>query len=75
MKKIVLLFSAILIAFGTMAQEEQVTQEDLEQWTMDAEQGYAQAQYNLGVCYENGYGVKKDLNKAKYYYDKARENK
>jgi TPR repeat protein len=38
-----------------------------------AEQGLAQAQYNLGVCYEYGKGVKKDLREAVKWYRKAAE--
>lgn len=81
-KKIVLLFSAILITFGIMVvQVEMVSTKedmDMEQLIQYANQGDADAQRNLGVCYENGYGVKRDLYnlyKAKYYYDRARENK
>ena len=36
-----------------------------------AEQGDANAQYNLGVCYENGYGVTQDYSHAVYWYRKA----
>ena len=36
-----------------------------------AEQGYAQAQYNLGVCYYNGEGVKRDRQEAKKWLRKA----
>ena len=32
-----------------------------------AEQGYASAQYNLGVMYDNGFGVPKDDTKAFYW--------
>ena len=38
-----------------------------------AEQGHAEAQYNLGVCYANGCGVPKDLQPAIYWYTKAAE--
>ena len=31
----------------------------------------AEAQYSLGVLYENGYGVKQDYLKAKEWYEKA----
>ncbi len=31
----------------------------------------AKAKYNLGVMYENGYGVKQDYLKAKEWYEKA----
>lgn len=34
-------------------------------------QGYAEAQYNLGVCYYKGEGVVKDIKKAVYWYEKA----
>lgn len=38
-------------------------------WFRDlAEKGSAQAQYNLGVCYENGEGVEKDTSEAMKWY-------
>ena len=37
----------------------------------DAEQGDANAQFNLGVCYENGQGVEEDVNEAVRWYRKA----
>ena len=36
-----------------------------------AKQGHAAAQFNLGECYENGYGVPQDVSKAKYWMEKA----
>ena len=39
----------------------------------DAEKGDADAQYHLGVCYHNGYGVEKDPEKAVFWYTKAAE--
>ena len=36
-----------------------------------AEQGNATAQYNIGVCYDNGYGVTKDYAEAVKWYRKA----
>ena len=36
-----------------------------------AEQGYAQAQCNLGYCYEAGRGVEQDMVQAAYWYGKA----
>ena len=36
-----------------------------------ADQDIAQAQYNLGVFYENGYGVDADIQTAKDWYEKA----
>ena len=38
-----------------------------------AEQGDARAQFNLGVCYENGTGVDKDASEAVKWYRKAAE--
>lgn len=38
-----------------------------------AEQGYAPAQFNLGVCYANGAGVEKDMVEAVKWFRKAAE--
>ena len=38
-----------------------------------AEQGEVHAQYNLGIMYANGRGVKQDLFNAKEWYQKAAE--
>ncbi|XP_062874686.1 death ligand signal enhancer isoform X2 [Trichomycterus rosablanca] len=35
---------------------------------VSAQQNYSKAQFNVGVCYEKGHGVQKDLNKALLYY-------
>ena len=35
-----------------------------ELYTLSANQGNADAQYNLAICYENGDGVEKDMTKA-----------
>lgn len=43
----------------------------MEWYRKAAEQGYAEAQYNLGVCYEYGIGVLTDRNKAFEWYNKA----
>ena len=37
------------------------------------EQNYAPAQYNLGVCYENGQGLVKDYVEAAKWFRKAAE--
>ena len=36
----------------------------LKEWKPLAQQGFAKAQYNLGVMYENGKGVPKDYKEA-----------
>ena len=38
-----------------------------------AEQGYADAQYNLGFCYCEGEGVSQDYTQAVYWLRKAAE--
>ena len=38
-----------------------------------AEQGYSEAQYNLGMCYEAGRGVEQDDKEAVEWYRKAAE--
>ena len=42
-------------------------------WRKAAEQGDVRAQNNLGVRYENGQGVGKDINEAVKWYRKAAE--
>jgi TPR repeat protein len=41
--------------------------------TLAAEQGHAEAQYELGLIYEFGHGVKKDIPQAVKWYRKAAE--
>ena len=36
-----------------------------------ADQGYAQAQYNLGICYSNGQGVEQDHTVAFTWFSQA----
>ena len=38
-----------------------------------AEQGHSSAQFNLGVCYQQGYGVEVDSKEAVKWYRKAAE--
>ena len=45
----------------------------MEWYRKAAEQGNAEGQYNLGVCYYNGKGVTKDYAKAVEWYTKAAE--
>lgn len=45
----------------------------IEYFNKAAEVGNGSAMYNLGYCYENGYGVVIDLQKAKEYYQIALE--
>jgi TPR repeat protein len=45
----------------------------LAEWTPLAEQGDSDAQYNLGVMYDNGYGVPENDKTAVKWYTKAAE--
>lgn len=49
---------------------EQIS-EEVKIYLSLAEKGIDDAAYNLGVCYENGDGVKQDFSKAVYWYKKA----
>ena len=43
-------------------------------YTIDAENGFPNAQYHLGECYETGIGVDEvDMGNAMYWYRKAAE--
>ena len=42
-------------------------------YRLAAEQGYADAQYNLGVMYANGHGVSQDYAEAAKWYRLAAE--
>jgi len=45
----------------------------VEEWLPIAEQGNADAQYNLGIMYDNGYGVPQDYAEAVRWYRLAAE--
>ena len=45
--------------------------DDIQEIRKSAEQGNAQAQYNLGVCYAKGNGVTKDYAEAVKWFRKA----
>jgi len=47
--------------------------EALKWFLKAAEQGHAEAQFNTGVCYENGQGVPQDYAEAVRWYRKAAE--
>ena len=68
MKKSLLFILSLFIAISAFAQ----TAADVAKWQKLAEQGDAAAQYNLGICYTFGEGIK-DMSKAVYWYSKAAE--
>lgn len=50
-----------------------LSQEELKQLQHEAEQGNAEAQTTLGICYVNGYGVAIDRKQAMKYFGDAAE--
>ena len=50
-----------------------IDSEELQQFIKAARQGDAEAQYNLGVCYEYGKGVPQDDAQAAEWFKKAAE--
>ena len=51
----------------------EVTPEQVEEYTLKASQGDVDAQYNLGIMYYHGEGIRKDLKEALYWFLKAAE--
>jgi TPR repeat protein len=50
---------------------QELSDEMVKMWTYAASEGDMQAQYNLGIVYSQGQGVKKDMKKAMDFYMKA----
>ena len=75
--KIALILMALACAFAAVpahAEEEfNPTPQQVREWRAAAERGEAWAQHNLGVCYDNGDGVEKDLREAVRWYRKSAE--
>ena len=51
----------------------QIGTKEIEGIRLAAEDGLAQAQFTLGLCYESGHGVSKDSAQAIYWFRKAAE--
>ena len=62
-----------LIGIKTGSQLREITEIAFKRCLKAAEQGDADAQFNLGVMYEQGNGVKKDYTQAAKWYRKAAE--
>ncbi len=77
MKSIVLLIGCVAMLFagdlekGMEAVEKGDFKTAFEAFKRAAEAGDPIAQQNLGVLYNNGYGVKKDREMASYWFDRA----
>ena len=59
---------------GYIYSQERFYETALEYYRVAANYGDATAMHNIGVFYERGFGVEKDLETAKYWYARAREN-
>ena len=49
------------------------THKSFQYFTKSARKNFPQAQYHLGLLYQNGQSVKKDLDQANYWFEKAAE--
>ncbi|EPI5865008.1 tetratricopeptide repeat protein [Neisseria gonorrhoeae] len=73
MKQTVKWLAAALIALGLNQAVRAGDVSDFRENLQAAEQGNAAAQFNLGVMYENGQGVRQDYVQAVQWYRKASE--
>jgi TPR repeat protein len=78
MKKLactLLLLSSALVQAGfdegLVAANKGDYQTAFKEWEPLAEQGYASAQFNLGIMYDNGQGIAQNYTQALYWYNKA----
>ena len=65
--------------FGTMFKKEgywivQSDEDAIEWWLKSAELGYAPCQFSVGAAYLIGSGIEKDLSKAKFWLQKAKDS-
>lgn len=65
---LLLVAGSVWAAQATTAENEEAV---LERVQPRAEHGDANAQYNMGVIYDRGYGVERDYAKARHWYEKA----
>ena len=68
-----LLLLTIALAFQLPAQESELGIKSFEDTKTKAAMGNAEAQFNLGVCYDKGEGVEKDAVEAVKWYRKSAE--
>ncbi|SIN72081.1 Sel1 repeat-containing protein [Sulfurivirga caldicuralii] len=59
---------------GLKAYENGNFKEAVKWFKEAAEQGHAEAQYKLGLMYDNGQGVRQDKSKAKMLFGQACDN-
>ena len=73
MKHLTKLLATALLALGLNQAVWADDASDFRQTLQLAEQGYAEAQYNLGVMYDSGHGVRQDYAEALRWYRQAAE--
>ena len=56
---------------GYLKRDGESVEVNIEAWKVAANHGNAKAQFNLGVCYEDGEGVPRDMQQAVKYYTLA----
>jgi TPR repeat protein len=65
------IFVVLALAILLKAQETNVVEKDFRDLKAKAEQGDAEAAYEVGARYDRGYGVAKDSNQAVRWFVKA----
>ena len=66
-----MMLALLALGIGQAAWADSVP--DFKEMLQAAEQGYAKAQFNLGLMYDSGRGVRQDYTKAVQWYRKAAE--
>lgn len=64
-------FNSPRAANGSFRSDDFRKKESLKYFKKGADMGDADCQYEMGLCYEKGYGVKSNLRIAKAYYTQA----
>ncbi|MEI6818558.1 MAG: tetratricopeptide repeat protein, partial [Verrucomicrobiota bacterium] len=66
---------AVVFCLGsfTVSAQDEPPADKIAEWRKAAEQGFAPAQFNLGLCYSKGKGVAKDAVEAAKWYRKSAE--
>ena len=67
-----MMLTLLALGIGQAAWADSVP--DFKKMLQAAEQGFAAAQYNLGVMYDNGQGVRQNYKIAKEWFGKACDN-
>ena len=68
-------FYPLVLAFGEGDAGDNEYGPNMDETVKSAEQGFAKAQYNLGICYHDGRGVPRDEVEAVNWYRKAAEQR